>query len=93
MSPVKPAKSPDFSSEIPADRKFRLVIPARCAPVTSSAEVIPETAATIASRTCGVRSLTGSEVAAKSVSATSMTLTITVMVSVRLPSDTVTATV
>ena len=56
---VKPEKSPSFNFEIPAARKLRRVIVARWTLLTSSAELTSGIAATMASRTCGVRSLTG----------------------------------
>ena len=58
VSPVSPERSPDFRAVIPLERRLRLVIAARCASVTSEAEVTPA-AAMIASRTRSVRSLTG----------------------------------
>ena len=54
VSPVIPEKSPVFSSEIPAERRLRVVIVARCASVTSLTELTLGIAVTIASRTSGV---------------------------------------
>ena len=74
---------------MPIERKLSAVIADRCVAVTSSAAVMFGTAATMASRTTGVRSLTASVVDTKVVSATSITLMMTVIASVRLPSETV----
>ena len=56
---VRPSKSPDFSVVILLSNISSSVIAVRCAAVTLAAEVTPGTAATIASRTCGVRLATG----------------------------------
>ena len=58
VSDDRPEKSPAFSEVIDSLDRLRLVIAARSASVTSLAELTPSVA-TIASRTCGVRSLTG----------------------------------
>ena len=55
----KPSKSPAFSVVMLWSLRLRLVIKARCEAVTSLAESTPGTNATIVSRTCCVRSLTG----------------------------------
>ena len=57
VSPVSPSKSPAFTALLSIT--LRLVIAARCASVTSAALSTPGTASTIASRTSGVRLLTG----------------------------------
>ena len=89
---VRPEKSPDWSAVIPVERRFRLVIVARCVSVISAASVTFGTAATMASRTCVVRWLTGSDVEAMVVSLTSIMLMMTVIVSVSVPSETVIVT-
>ena len=55
-SDVSPSKSPAFKETIVLSERSSEVMADRCASVTSSGEVTPA-AATIASRTCGVRSL------------------------------------
>ena len=87
--PVSPEKSPVLSEVIPSFRRSNAVIAARCVLVTAVASVTPCTAATIASRTSGERSLTARNVEEVVVSATFTTLTITEMVSDRLLSETV----
>ena len=77
VSAVSPLKSPVFRELIDLFAKFRDVIAARCAMVTSFALLTPGTAATIASRTAAVRSLTDGI----GVSFTSVTLIVTVMLS------------
>ena len=53
---VRPLKSPDFNVVRAASLVTdRVVIPARSAVVTAPQADLPATAATIASRTCGVR--------------------------------------
>ena len=74
---------------MPAFRKLRVVIAARCAEVTWLAALTPGIAATIASPTCGVRALTG----VIGVSSIFVTLMVTVMLSLSpLPSETVIVT-
>ena len=59
VSAVRPSKSPSFSDVMPAYPKPKDVIAARCASVTLAQALTPDTAATIPSRTCSVRSQTG----------------------------------
>ena len=92
VSVVSLSKSPERNLVMSLPRMESEVIAARCAAVTSLAEFIPGTAATIASRTCGVRPLSRVNVET-GVSSTSVTLIVTVMVSVKLPSETMTVTV
>ena len=55
-----PSKSPAANAVMFLFPRFSVpLIAARCAAVTSLAAFTPGIAATIASRTCGVRSLTG----------------------------------
>ena len=91
-SAVIPEKSPVLSDEIPLPRRLRLVIAATCDSVTDTASVTFGTAATIASRTCSVRSATGTKPALTTVSFTSITLIITVIVSESSSSATVIVT-
>ena len=59
VSAVRPSKSPACSDVMPADPKSKDVIAARCAVVTLAQALTPGTAATMASRTCSVRSQNG----------------------------------
>ena len=86
---VIPEKSPGFRDEIPLFLRLRVLIAATSASVTLAASVALGTAATIASRTSGVRSITGRNPALLRVSLTSITLTITVIVSESSSSSTV----
>ena len=91
VSAVNPLKSPDFSDVMRLPDIESEVIAARCAVVTLAALLTPGTAATIASRICCVRSLSGGSII---VSSTSVILIVTVIVSVPpLPSETETVTV
>ena len=93
MSATRPEKSPDFSSEMPLPRRLRLLIVARCAKVTSSASRISDNAETMASRTCGVRSMTGIKLGSlKGLLASAKVIT-TVITSVSISSEAVTLTV
>ena len=76
VSEVKPLKSPDFSDVMPLEIRLSVVISAMCMSVTSSGEVMSGSAATIASRTSGVRSLSGGLI-----SFTFVTLIVTVILS------------
>ena len=94
VSEVSPLKSPVFNELMDLLLRDKLEIAARCAAVTSAAEETPGTAATIASRTCGVRSLTG-VIALTGVICVwvSVTLIVTVILSVPpFPSETDTVT-
>ena len=91
-SNTMPEKSPVFSDVIPLLRKLRLVIAPTCASVTSAAAATFGTAATIASRTCGVLSATGTNPTLIGVSFTSITLIITTIVSESASSATVIVT-
>ena len=87
VSEVNPLKSLVFNDVISAPPMLREVILARCAVVTSFAESTSGTAATIASRTCWVRSLRGGSIPATT------TVTEIVCVAVKLPSFAVTVIV
>ena len=89
VSPVIPEKSSVFSAVMPALRKLRSVIAARCAAVTLAVPLTFGIALTIAACTSGVRALTG----IIGISLTSVTLMVTVMLSLpSLPSEALTVT-
>ena len=89
---VIPEKSPVLRDVMPLLRRLRLVIAATWDSVTSAASVTFGAAATIASRTSGVRSATGTNPALRTVSFTSITLIITVIVFESSPSSAVIVT-